>query len=108
MGFQRCGIYAAIQIIFMLIGVIFIFVNPFNVSFITSSIIGGVIIILFCILPNGKPFFLNLYRMGTVYIVFDKNKREIYLVSGRYSGIKSTQNLICSYSQFKGIAVHHM
>ena len=105
--FQRCAIYAVIQIMFMFIGLIFIFTNPFNVSLIGSSIIGGVIIILFCVIPNGKPFFLNLYRMGTVYIVFDKDKREIYLVSGRYGGIKYTNKLICSYSQFKGIAVHH-
>eukprot|EP01084_Bolivina_argentea_P291022 500087_1 len=108
-GFRRVGFYGLIQIIFTLIGIsIIIFGNYlFNLQFLYQIIIGGCIIILFNIIPNGKPFIFNLYKMGREYIMFDANTREIYLISTKCSGCTHKRKLICSYSQFRGIAVHY-
>lgn len=108
-GFRRCGIYAIFQLIFTLFGIIIMIVGQqmFGINWIIGIIIGAVIIVIFNILPNAKPFFLNLWRMGRVYIVFDGNNREILLISTHFGGLQTKQNIICSYSQFRGIAVHH-
>ena len=72
-----------------------------------NVIIGSSIIIISNIVPNGKPFFLNLYQMGRVYILFDANLREITLIQTRFGGLRTTKTTVCSYSQFRGIAVHY-
>eukprot|EP01084_Bolivina_argentea_P283364 485268_1 len=109
-GFRRVGFYAIIQLIFTLIGVIIIIAGNslFGTDLLINIIIGALIIVIFNLLPNGRPFFLNFYRMGRVYIVFDGSEREVLLISTRLSGfMKSTHKVISSYSQFRGIATHH-
>lgn len=109
-GFRRVGIYAIFQIILMIIGIIIIALGQqiFGTNWIYNVIIGAIIIVIFSILPNGKPFFLNLYRMGREYVMFDGNNREIVLVTTHCANvIKPSIKIICSYSQFRGIAVHH-
>merc|ERR1712228_63906 len=79
----------------------------FQTQLLYNAVIGGSIIFIFNILPNGRAFFLNLYKMGRECILFDANRREIYLVSSKLGGCRYHKKLICSYSQFRGIAVHY-
>ena len=109
-GFRRVGIYAILQIILIIIGIIIIALGEeiFGTNWIYNVIIGAIIIVIFSILPNGKPFFLNLYRMGHEYVMFDGNNREIVLVTTHCANfVKPSLKIVCSYSQFRGIAVHH-
>ena len=109
-GFRRVGIYAIFQIILMIIGIIIIALGEqiLGTNWIYNVIIGAVIIVIFSILPNGRPFFLNLYRMGREYLMINGNDREIVLVTTHCAGlIKPTIKIICSYSQFRGIAIHY-
>mmetsp|Transcript_49453 Transcript_49453/g.78929 ORF Transcript_49453/g.78929 Transcript_49453/m.78929 type:complete len:287 (-) Transcript_49453:173-1033(-) len=109
-AFRRVGIYAILQIILMIVGIIILALGEplFGTKWVYNVIIGAVIIVIFSILPNGKPFFLNLYRMGREYVMFDNANREIYLVTTHCGNfMKPTEKLVCSFSQFRGIAVHH-
>lgn len=111
-GFRRVGIYAIFQIIFIIFCIIIISLGEkifININIIYIIIIGIIIITILSFLPNGKPFPLNLYRMGRVYIMFDGNKREIILITTHFGSIfiKPKLKIISSYSQFRGIAVHH-
>eukprot|EP01084_Bolivina_argentea_P240391 403879_1 len=107
-GFQRCGLFAILQIIGTLIGLIITFSwSAFGSKFVVTAIIGLTLIILFNIIPNGRPCFLNLHRMGRVYIAFDSSDREVLLITTHYGGYRTEEKVISSYSQFRGIAVHH-
>eukprot|EP01083_Nonionella_stella_P070878 189928_1 len=108
-GFRRVGIYGLIQLILSLVGVFIILfgANWFDLQWMWSLSIGLAIIIICNIAPNGRPFCFNLYQMGRQYILFDANLREIYLVRGRFGGCVFRKELICSYSQFRGIAAHY-
>merc|ERR1712232_1270889 len=44
---------------------------------------------------------------GRVYVMFDGNKREVYLISTRLAGYRVTKKFVSAYSQFRGIAAHH-
>ena len=109
-GFKRTGYYAIFQILLLIIGFAIIGIggNLFGTDFIMNVIIGAIIIVIFSILPNGKPFFFNLYKMGRQYIIFDGNNREVLYIKTHLSGslCKPSQKVVCSYSQFRGIAFH--
>lgn len=106
-GFRRCGIYSIFQIVSMLCGFAIIASRPFGTSWIINLIIGCAVIAVTALLPNGRPFFVNLQRMGRVYIVFDGAEREIHVICTKFGGLRTSKKLLCSYSQFRGIAVHY-
>lgn len=110
-GFRRVGIYAFLQILISLFGLAVIIIGNQlpgleDTSFPALAGIGVAIIIFINIIFCGKPFFLHLHRMGRVSLLLDKNKREVYLVTTRFGGLRTSQKLVCSNSQFRGIAYH--
>lgn len=108
-GFQRCGVYSIFQIVSLLIGFAIVAEGQhlFGTTWIYNLIIGCVVIAVTALLPNGRPFFVNLQRMGRVYIMFDDDNREVWVICSQFGGLRTSKKMLCSYSQFRGIAVHH-
>mmetsp|Transcript_63552 Transcript_63552/g.77744 ORF Transcript_63552/g.77744 Transcript_63552/m.77744 type:complete len:315 (+) Transcript_63552:57-1001(+) len=95
--------YGIAQLLFFFVGIAIIFVPIIKGKIYISWIIGLIIIILSC---YPKPFIITLYNVGTTWIIFDEENNEIFLNIGHYGDCYSTEIEVCSFSQFRGIAVY--
>lgn len=102
---KKCVVitFITIQLIIFLVGVIILAVpSILNFNLILNIIIGGSIIVV-SLFP--KPFFAIYNNVGHMYLLFDETDREVYIIIGHMNGLRLEKKTLCSYSQFKGIAV---
>jgi len=105
---KRVIIYAIIQSLLMMIGLLIIVLPPIanamkNVPINYSNfIVGAVIICTFGCIP--KPIFWHIDMIGDVYLVFNESKFKIYLMEGKFFNCRWRRQEIGHYSLFRGIA----
>jgi len=97
--YHKMGIYGLFQLVILLCGVAIFF----KIVKLPANIIIAIVCAVISLLP--RPFFINISRAGSSYVVFEEMEQNVCVIYGRYFNLYWSRVQVCKYPQFRGIAV---